>query len=61
MDKCECGGELTALGSADHLSCMDCGKVFWEEEDGSLTEDEDFDSKQFADNAIGDEHWDSDN
>jgi len=31
--------------------------VYWENADGSLEEDEDFDSDQFADNAVGDSNW----
>jgi len=58
MANCEsCGGDLSALGSADHLSCEDCGDVFWENKDGSLDKDDDFDAWEFADNAVGDSNW----
>jgi len=61
MSSCEsCGGELSALGSPNHLSCEDCGDVFWLNDDGSFDKDDDFDSEQFADNAIGGSEWRSD-
>ena len=60
MSKCECGGELSALGSANHLACEDCGDAFWEHDDGFLEKDDDFDAEQFADDAIGCSSWRSD-
>jgi len=58
MSTCEeCGGDLSALGSPQHLSCEDCGDVFWEHDDGFLEKDDDFDAYEFADNAVGDSNW----
>jgi len=58
MNNCpECGGELLGLTSEDHLSCSDCYEVFWENADGSLEKDENFDADKFADTAVGDSNW----
>ena len=57
MNTCECGGELSALGSKNHLACEECGDAYWENEDGSLDKDDDFDAWKFADNAVGDSNW----
>jgi len=58
MSNCECGGELDAL-SQGHYACVECGDAYWDDEFG-FEKDDDFDAEQFADNAIGDSSWRSD-